>query len=331
MARVRMRTKMLLTQTPLAVALLIVSVIALWTPTLSQIGPFGIFLIFAVVLGTSVVLSNRALAPLEMLSQDIHKINAPGSHLAVEAQGRDEMAQIKAALRTASNRLDEYRRRALADFLQTQAAQTVLDTLPDPIITFDAAGALSHVNRAAETRLGCRRVLPGNDLLQDVEARVRAVLERLCQHVLAGNGPYIPQGFRDALYITCPDGDHYFLPRATPVYDAQHRLTGATVMLQEVVRLGQFDKLDSDIVASLAHELRTPLTSLQVAVQLCLEQVVGPLTAKQLDLLKIAHQNCSRLQAAVDDIIDLSRISAHKAAKKQISSSDDSFDDTESS
>jgi hypothetical protein len=47
-----------------------------------------------------------------------------------------------------------------------------------------------------------------------------------------------------------------------------------------------------------------------MAVHLCLEQVVGPVTEKQADLLHAAREDCERLQAMVDDILDLSRIEA---------------------
>jgi signal transduction histidine kinase len=50
------------------------------------------------------------------------------------------------------------------------------------------------------------------------------------------------------------------------------------------------------------------LTSLRMAIHLCLEQAVGPVTEKQADLLHAAREDCERLQAMVDDLLDLSRI-----------------------
>jgi signal transduction histidine kinase len=47
-----------------------------------------------------------------------------------------------------------------------------------------------------------------------------------------------------------------------------------------------------------------------MAIHLCLEQVVGPVTEKQIDLLCAAREDCERLQAMVDDLLDLSRLEA---------------------
>jgi signal transduction histidine kinase len=70
----------------------------------------------------------------------------------------------------------------------------------------------------------------------------------------------------------------------------------------------RIEELRDDLVATVAHELKTPLTSLRMAVHLCLEEAAGPLTPGQLDLLHGARQDCERLQAIIDDILDLARI-----------------------
>jgi signal transduction histidine kinase len=47
-----------------------------------------------------------------------------------------------------------------------------------------------------------------------------------------------------------------------------------------------------------------------MAIHLCTEQAVGPLTEKQGDLLFAARDDCERLQAIVDDLLNLSRLEA---------------------
>ncbi len=70
----------------------------------------------------------------------------------------------------------------------------------------------------------------------------------------------------------------------------------------------RFDELKNNLVATVAHEFRTPLTSLRMAIHLCVEETVGPMNDKQLDLLQAARQDTERLQRIVDDLLDLSRI-----------------------
>jgi two-component system, NtrC family, sensor histidine kinase KinB len=67
---------------------------------------------------------------------------------------------------------------------------------------------------------------------------------------------------------------------------------------------------DSNWIATVAHELRTPLTSVRMAIHLCLEEAAGPLTERQRELLAAGREDGERLQATVDELLDLSRIQA---------------------
>src|SRR5262249_19166769 len=77
---------------------------------------------------------------------------------------------------------------------------------------------------------------------------------------------------------------------------------------QDVTRIRRFDELRTSLVATVAHEFRTPLTSIRMAIHLCAEGLVGPLTEKQTDLLFTAREDCERLQTIVDELLDASRI-----------------------
>jgi signal transduction histidine kinase len=47
-----------------------------------------------------------------------------------------------------------------------------------------------------------------------------------------------------------------------------------------------------------------------MAIHLCLEEIAGPVTEKQADLLHAAREDCERLQAIVDELLDLARMQA---------------------
>jgi signal transduction histidine kinase len=165
-----------------------------------------------------------------------------------------------------------------------------------------------NLNRAAETLLhlgpdeGVDEPLPGLD------PALRERLEAVRAHVFAGNGPYVPRGFDEAVRVDLPDGPRRLLPRATALRSAEGLVTGTAIVLQDVTRLVRIDELRNDLVSTVAHEFRTPLTSLQMVIYMCAEGSVGPITDEQADLLSSARQDCDRLQAIVDDILDLSRI-----------------------
>jgi PAS domain S-box-containing protein len=267
--------------------------------------------IAALLLGLliSAWLTRRMLQPLSELSDATRKIGEGHFDARARVRGHDELARLAEDFNAMAARLAEYRKSSLGELLEAHLSmQAAIDSLPDPVVIFSIEGNLQNVNHAAETLLGLKADSSSKEPLKNVDAGVRNVLERMRSHVLSGKGAYVPRGFEDAVQLPTLLGDRFFLPRAAAVYETRGVIVGATVILQDVTRLRRFEELKNDLVATVAHEFRTPLTSLRMAVHLCTEQVAGPLTEKQADLLHAAREDCDRLQTMVDDLLDLSRI-----------------------
>ncbi len=98
------------------------------------------------------------------------------------------------------------------------------------------------------------------------------------------------------------------LPRILTIRDPHGNTLGAALVLQDVTRLRLLDQVKSNLVATASHELKTPLTSIRLAVHLLLEEAVGPLTPKQMELLLDARENSERLLAMVNNLLDLARL-----------------------
>ena len=80
------------------------------------------------------------------------------------------------------------------------------------------------------------------------------------------------------------------------------------MIFQNVTRLRRYDELKNNLVVTVANELRGPLGSLRMALHLCLEGTVGPLSEQQLDLLQAGREDCERLQAIVNELSDLAKM-----------------------
>ena len=75
-------------------------------------------------------------------------------------------------------------------------------------------------------------------------------------------------------------------------------------------RLRELDETKEKFYATVSHELRSPLNAMQEAVRLIGSKGAGPLTAKQERLLAILQKGTARLQRLVNQVLDLSRMSA---------------------
>ena len=182
--------------------------------------------------------------------------------------------------------LREYRQAGSARLLRAQkTAQATIDSFPDPVVVVDPMGSVEQANPAA------RRLL---SVVAAAETPVpwypAAPLKSLVDKVLSGQGDYLPVSLEQAIALADGGQERFFLPRVLAIRAEHKELLGAAVALVDVTKFHLLDQLKSDMVSTVDHELKTPLTSVQMAIHLLLEEVVGPLTPKQVELLLAARR-----------------------------------------
>ncbi|MFL5305418.1 MAG: ATP-binding protein [Polyangia bacterium] len=279
-------------------------------------GRFEQLVILAIILAlgsgllSSTWLIARTMRPLGVVAAAVRRFGDNDFKARAQVRGAGEIAALAGEFNKMADRLERYRQSSLGELLQAeQAAQSAIDSLPDPVLLLDADGGVHGANVAATRLLGIDPDVTPAAVYAGADPGVRAVVDRLRAHVLGGRGAYVPKGFEEAIRLaTTPDGEKILLPRATPIYGEGGTVTGATIVLQDATRLFRFDELKNNLVATVAHELRTPLTSLRMALHLCTDGAVGALTDKQGDLIFAARDDCERLQVIVDELLNLSRI-----------------------
>ena len=97
-----------------------------------------------------------------------------------------------------------------------------------------------------------------------------------------------------------------------PIFDEQRRLVGVTLMLADVTRLRRPDEVKT-VISTVSHELKTPLTSVRLAIHVLLSDKIGPLSAKQTEVLEAAREDSDRLNRVIEDLLDISRIESGRA------------------
>ena len=103
------------------------------------------------------------------------------------------------------------------------------------------------------------------------------------------------------------------MPQGVPIFDEQRRLVGVTLMLADVTRLRRLDEVKTGLISTVSHELKTPLTSVRLAIHVLLSEKIGPLSAKQSEVLEAAREDSDRLNRVIEDLLDISRIESGRA------------------
>jgi two-component system sensor histidine kinase GlrK len=74
--------------------------------------------------------------------------------------------------------------------------------------------------------------------------------------------------------------------------------------------LAELDRLKADFLDHVSHELRTPLTAIREGTALVLEEIPGPLTLPQREVLEVVRSHSDRLFHMISTILDLSKMEA---------------------
>jgi signal transduction histidine kinase len=79
-------------------------------------------------------------------------------------------------------------------------------------------------------------------------------------------------------------------------------------------RLGELDRMKRGFLSKVSHDLKTPLASMRETVQVMLDGVPGPITARQRRLLELTDESAVRLSGMIAKILDLSAMEARALA-----------------
>ncbi len=75
-------------------------------------------------------------------------------------------------------------------------------------------------------------------------------------------------------------------------------------------RLDELEDLKRDFVSHVSHQLKTPLAAIQETIHALLDELPGPLAAKQVQILERSGRSAERLSSMISDLLDVSRLEA---------------------
>ena len=252
------------------------------------------------------------LGPLRELSRSAEAVGA--GNLNLVAASNDEIGQAARAFNHMIRQLRDYRQSHSARLLRAQrTAQAVLDSFPDPILVVDPGGGVEMANPAARRVLGVAGQPSWNQpheggLMPAETWQPPEPLRQPLADALQKQQPFVTQAYDQTISFRLDGEDRAYLPQVLPIRDPYGNTLGAAVVLSDVTRFRLLDQIKSDLAATVSHELKTPLTSVRLALHLLLEETVGPLTAKQTELLVDARDNAERLLNTIEHLLALGRL-----------------------
>lgn len=100
------------------------------------------------------------------------------------------------------------------------------------------------------------------------------------------------------------------LHTTSPIFDSMGRVSGVVVVLNDVTKERELEKLKDEFVSLASHELRTPMTAIKGLISMIMEGDYGNINEGLKDPLSDIAKSTERLIQLVNDMLDVSRIEA---------------------
>ncbi|ATB38970.1 two-component system sensor histidine kinase/response regulator [Cystobacter fuscus] len=179
-----------------------------------------------------------------------------------------------------------------------QRIERMVQSMADGVLLTDEKNEVVVLNPAARRLL---RLEEG--ALQDAGARLRERLGFDPFELVHGWEAGSAQVLREELTLDA----RTIHTTVTPVHDARGVLRGVCVVLRDVTEQKQLEERKDEFVHMVSHELRTPLTSISGSLDLVLNFLTTDMNEKQRRYLLLARDSTEKLNAIVDDLLDLAK------------------------
>ena len=205
----------------------------------------------------------------------------------------DEFRDLAVALNAMAGELD-----SSIDALQVQTSEmfSILQSMSNGLIALDREQRIIRLNAAA---LGMFE-------LADVEIRGRLLQEVIREPALQDAvKASLKSGVRHMAEIPFARSTRIAELVAEPLTDGRGVVIGTVILLEEITRLRQLERIRTDFAANVSHELRTPITSINGYAELLQETDDPALVRKCGDVIV---RNGQRLSNIIEDLLTLARI-----------------------
>ncbi|MGG0812437.1 ATP-binding protein [Paenibacillus alvei] len=243
--------------------------------------------------------------PLRKLKQAADTIRQGDYSTRVTLRSSDEIGELS---RTFNHMAEELNSTILDLQHEKEHLASILRSMTDAVITFDAAG----------------QVLLANPHGESVMSRWNGMDWALEEETTEASG--VPEPLRPIFHTVISEArevttrvhvkQQVWSVVMGPLH-ADSRVRGAVAVLRDVTEEVQLEKLRKDFVANVSHEIRTPLSMLQGYSEALLDDIATS-PEERRELVQVIHDESLRMGRLVKDLLDLARMEAghlpmHKA------------------
>ena len=207
----------------------------------------------------------------------------------LKVRSGDEIGQLTSSFNYMASEL----MRNMSDIAREKnQLEILLHNMSDGVISFSKEGELILANSAATEMLEVEEIqMNFSDFIRTYDIN---------------SGVYLEIEDKTSKKVIVPIGKQFINANFTPYSNAQGKMEGIVVVLQDITEQKKLDDMRKEFVANVSHELRTPLTTVKSYTETLLH---GALEDREIaiEFLEIIDSEADRMAFLVRDLLQLSR------------------------
>lgn len=240
-----------------------------------------------------------AIRPLRRATEALRQLQAGDlAALAANYQGED-VDELMVTVKRLAGQLQTQRETDEARMKRLElSTETAINGLADGVAVLNPTGHVEVANQVAQRLFGIK---PDESVELLGFPWLTALLEQA-----RGSDLDIFTGDK-SIQIFDENRERFFLPRLS-VLRRNNEIQGFTLVLTDTTMVRQIEEAKSSLIATVSHELKTPLTSIQMAIHLLLDGVLGSLNSKQMELMTAARDDTTKLHQMIERLLEVGKL-----------------------
>lgn len=258
-----------------------------------------------IVLLASVVnfaVARRIVRPMEEMKQGAERFARGELDHKLPIPDTEEVASLASSLNHMAGQLDG---RIKTILRQRNEQDAILASMVEGVLAIDSDERVINLNGAAARLLEIDQSMAVG---KTVQALVRNTeLYRFIRSILSGD-----KNLETEIILPDPT-DRYLKVRGTMLQGADGGQIGVLIVLNDITEIRRLENVRSEFVANVSHELKTPITSIKGYVE-TLRDSIEDTPGESAKFLDVVARQADRLNAIIDDLLELARIEQAKEA-----------------
>ena len=193
---------------------------------------------------------------------------------------------------------------------QRKRLQIIIDSIPDGVIIFNKSNKEIMLNPIARELIGLHS---GNGFsVEGIEHILNCDFIELLNQIEEKKRPIIKE-----IKLEANGKPLIFDANVATFLGAVGDFQGLVMVLRDVTREREIDRLKKEFISNVSHELRTPAAIVKEFISIMKDELAGPITDGQKEHLDTMTNNIERLLRLIENLLNMSRIESGRIKIKR--------------